>query len=323
MGVAADIHGVYHRTMDRQCALCGNEIPEHRRSDAKYCSDRCRANSYYGRHRDRIRDDWREKNPRVEEVRTCAHCQADFVRGRSDQIYCSEACNKKAYERRHARVLAEKKAEKIRARRLAREARAAVPRVVRICSAEGCEVTSMDDPTFKAGRCNIHYLRDYRGDAREEMTGPRFCSASDCEVDITRGRLNQRFCSGACQQRAWTATTDQEQLRAKRSKKQGDRRARKYNNPGYEHFSYQEWLDLLIACGFRCTYCHGTPVEGLQMDHIFPLAKGGPHCLANVTPACGPCNRAKHDSTLEEWLVREERKELKKAGMRRRLQKAA
>lgn len=309
---------MYHHAMERTCALCAEPIPGSRRKDAKYCSAKCRANSHYARHGDRIKVEWREKNPEVEEVRICAHCEGEFIRGRSDQIYCSEACNKKAYEKRHAQEIADKNAEKKEKRRLARLARMALPRAIRHCGVEDCDITSEDDPAFKAGKCNVHYLRDYRANVRAEMTGPRICAAEGCAVDISRGRLNQRFCNSECQQRAWTATTDQEQLRARKSKRQGDRRARKYNNPGYEFFTYEEWLDLLIACGFRCTYCHAIPSEGLQMDHIFPLAQGGPHCLANVTPACGPCNRAKHDSTVEEWLVREERKALKRAGMRKR-----
>jgi 5-methylcytosine-specific restriction endonuclease McrA len=297
--------------MERICALCGDLIPDSRRKDAKYCSDRCRANSHYARHGDRIRGEWREKNPKVDEVRTCVHCGGEFTRGRSDQVYCSNACDKKAYEKRHAQEIADKNAEKKEQRRRARLERMALPRPIRLCSVEDCDVTSDDDPAFKAGMCNIHYLRDYRADLRAEMRGPLVCAAEGCEVNVSRGRLNQFFCSTGCQQKAWTATTDQDKLRARKAKAEGDRRARKYNNPGYEFFTYGEWLDLLIACGFRCTYCHETP-EGLQMDHVFPLARGGPHCLANVTPACGPCNRAKHDSTVEEWLAREESKALKR-----------
>lgn len=159
-------------------------MPEHLRSDAKYCSDQCRANSYNDRHRDRIRDEWREKTPRVEEVRTCACGGGDFVPGRSDQIYCSEACNKKAYERRRAQEIAEKNAEKKEERRLARLARMALPRAIRACSVEGCEITSEDDPALKPGRCNVHYLREYRADLRAEVTGAaRLC----------RRRMTRRF----------------------------------------------------------------------------------------------------------------------------------
>lgn len=266
--------------MERRCSLCGNPIPDGRRKDAKYCSDRCRTNSHYARHGDRIRAEWRKKHPEREESRVCAECGRDFIRGRSDQIYCSAACNKKAYEKRHAQKIAEKRTKMKELRRGLRLARLAMPRVIELCHFEGCDVTNEDDPAFKGGKCNV--------------------------------------CSGVCQQKAWVATTDQEQLRAKGSKRAGDRRARMFNNPGYEYFSYQEWLELLIACSFRCTYCHKYPPERLQMDHIVALARGGPHRLDNVTPACGPCNRSKHDSSIEEWFYREELKALKKAGLARR-----
>lgn len=304
--------------MERMCSLCGNPIPNGRRKDAKYCSDRCRTNSHYARHGDRIRAEWRKKHPEREESRVCADCGRDFIRGRSDQIYCSAACNQKAYEKRHAQKIAEKRTKMKELRRGLRLARLAMPRVIELCHFEGCDVTNEDDPAFKGGKCNVHYLRDYRGEQRAQTTGPRTCAAEGCEADISRGRLNQRFCSGVCQQKAWVATTDQEQLRAKGSKRAGDRRARMFNNPGYEYFSYQEWLELLIACSFRCTYCHKYPPERLQMDHIVALARGGPHRLDNVTPARGPCNRSKHDSSIEEWFYREELKALKKAGLARR-----
>lgn len=30
-----------------------------------------------------------------------------------------------------------------------------------------------------------------------------------------------------------------------------------------------------------------------QVDHVKPIAAGGPHCLANLRPICAPCNRRK------------------------------
>ncbi|MGX7727586.1 HNH endonuclease [Rhodococcus sp. 5G237] len=31
------------------------------------------------------------------------------------------------------------------------------------------------------------------------------------------------------------------------------------------------------------------------VDHVKPINKGGPHMLANLRPACGPCNSRKRD----------------------------
>ena len=53
--------------------------------------------------------------------------------------------------------------------------------------------------------------------------------------------------------------------------------------------------------GFRCAYCPG-PFE--EIDHLKPLSKGGPHCLANLRPSCMKCNRTKHAMGAREWLNR-------------------
>lgn len=45
--------------------------------------------------------------------------------------------------------------------------------------------------------------------------------------------------------------------------------------------------------GDRCWMCRSG--DGLQVDHVKPLAKGGPHVLANLRPACAPCNQRKSD----------------------------
>jgi hypothetical protein len=37
------------------------------------------------------------------------------------------------------------------------------------------------------------------------------------------------------------------------------------------------------------------------MDHVLPLSRGGRHCVSNVVPACGQCNKVKADMTLMEW----------------------
>lgn len=49
-----------------------------------------------------------------------------------------------------------------------------------------------------------------------------------------------------------------------------------------------------------CTYCGAT--EDIEIDHIYPLARGGSHTLRNLTPACGFCNRSKKDRLLSEWI---------------------
>ena len=42
--------------------------------------------------------------------------------------------------------------------------------------------------------------------------------------------------------------------------------------------------------GNHCWMCSG-PIE--HWDHVKPISKGGPHILANLRPACAPCNLSK------------------------------
>jgi 5-methylcytosine-specific restriction endonuclease McrA len=42
--------------------------------------------------------------------------------------------------------------------------------------------------------------------------------------------------------------------------------------------------------GNRCWMCGG---EAGTVDHVIPLAAGGPHCLSNLRPACRSCNSSK------------------------------
>jgi len=47
------------------------------------------------------------------------------------------------------------------------------------------------------------------------------------------------------------------------------------------------WGGRCWIAGPRCT------VDPETWDHVKPLSKGGPHCLANLRPACKPCNCSK------------------------------
>lgn len=57
--------------------------------------------------------------------------------------------------------------------------------------------------------------------------------------------------------------------------------------------------DVALAAKFaywgnRCWMC-GTSDEPLEVEHVKPLSKGGAHALANIRPACKPCNSSKRD----------------------------
>ncbi|WP_280888177.1 HNH endonuclease signature motif containing protein [Streptomyces sp. LBL] len=42
---------------------------------------------------------------------------------------------------------------------------------------------------------------------------------------------------------------------------------------------------------YACFFCGGFLVDGYEVEHFYPLSKGGPHALFNLLPSCAPCNR--------------------------------
>lgn len=58
-------------------------------------------------------------------------------------------------------------------------------------------------------------------------------------------------------------------------------------------FSAEQLAAKVAYWGGRCWMC-GDSYEAI--DHVKPLAKGGPHLLANLRPACAPCNHRKRDT---------------------------
>jgi 5-methylcytosine-specific restriction endonuclease McrA len=52
--------------------------------------------------------------------------------------------------------------------------------------------------------------------------------------------------------------------------------------------------------GFACQYCGAHPPEvTLEVDHIVPVAEGGPNEFDNYITACFPCNRGKGAVSLD------------------------
>lgn len=71
----------------------------------------------------------------------------------------------------------------------------------------------------------------------------------------------------------------------------GRRRAARRRGVGYVEFTQAQLTAKLAYWGDQCWVC-GGPVQAV--DHVKPLSKGGPHCLANLRPICDPCNSTKH-----------------------------
>ncbi|MXV92633.1 MAG: HNH endonuclease [Chloroflexi bacterium] len=56
--------------------------------------------------------------------------------------------------------------------------------------------------------------------------------------------------------------------------------------------NYADWqTELTATYGERCANCGA--VEGLTLDHVLPIARGGRSTLDNLQLLCGECNRLK------------------------------
>ncbi len=60
---------------------------------------------------------------------------------------------------------------------------------------------------------------------------------------------------------------------------------------------------ILERDGLLCSYCgyHSDDPTDFEIDHIYPLSRGGSDTEDNLTVACRPCNRSKFHSTLLDW----------------------
>lgn len=73
------------------------------------------------------------------------------------------------------------------------------------------------------------------------------------------------------------------------AKRAVSRRAHKRNTMVLP-FTAEQLRDRLLVYD-RCWICGSEAWE--EVDHVKPIAKGGPHILANLRPACRNCNRRK------------------------------
>ncbi len=66
--------------------------------------------------------------------------------------------------------------------------------------------------------------------------------------------------------------------------------------------SDDQWHALMDAWG-GCAYCQ-TVALALQRDTVLPISRGGRYTLANVVPACQPCNASKSNDEVTGWMRR-------------------
>jgi 5-methylcytosine-specific restriction endonuclease McrA len=65
---------------------------------------------------------------------------------------------------------------------------------------------------------------------------------------------------------------------------------------------------LLAEARGRCFYCRNA--AKLEIDHVIPISRGGPHAIGNLVASCRPCNMKKGNRMPSEWLSFRTRLEL-------------
>jgi 5-methylcytosine-specific restriction endonuclease McrA len=66
---------------------------------------------------------------------------------------------------------------------------------------------------------------------------------------------------------------------------------------GYEIREY-----LLEKWGRKCAYCRAENIP-LEVEHIKPKSRGGSNRVSNLTLACRPCNQAKGNQKIDQFLL--------------------
>lgn len=76
-------------------------------------------------------------------------------------------------------------------------------------------------------------------------------------------------------------------------------RARKNGAVG-THTAEDVALQMSMQCGL-CYWC-GAKLDQYEVDHFFPISKGGGDGPDNIVVACVPCNRSKHAKQPEDFI---------------------
>lgn len=59
--------------------------------------------------------------------------------------------------------------------------------------------------------------------------------------------------------------------------------------------------EVYEKCSGHCAYCGDPLKKGWHVDHVVPVAAGGPDDIVNFMPACPKCNSYKHAMSLGQF----------------------
>jgi hypothetical protein len=189
-----------------------------------------------------------------------------------------------------------------------------------------CVIDDCPDPQLARGWCRMHYLRWYRLGSTD--TPPRFVPKPCAVETCTEFAVKLGWCVMHHARWKRRGTTDDPPPKPVLCAAIGCLRApqaRGWCKPHYKQFTGQgsahemrryalkcgsetepvDYALILAEFGMTCHLCGGEIASrvDLNMDHVIPLARGGPHTYANIRPSHRWCNQRKHAKLMAEFLA--------------------
>jgi hypothetical protein len=169
----------------------------------------------------------------------------------------------------------------------------------RICGNEYRSNRKALDSVCKASACQSRWIweKNERGRVRKCIE----CGVEYCKSMPSRG--NDDKCSPACVQRY-----SRRMMKKVRRISKARRSARSRGAGMAEKI---DPIKVFDQAGWQCTVCcRDTPRElrgthhecAPELDHIYPVSRGGTHTKDNVRLLCRRCNALKSDGFDDEWL---------------------
>lgn len=268
--------GTVEDQLTLNCAQCSAEFQSPRK--ILYCSGSCKYRTGY----EKSRRENAEK-PKLRHRKTCAQCGTCFEHAwRSVVMYCGKACKQIASKIRTGRLDPQEMAIREAARTATLERKAAST-IVRDA------VRSTRAAAIKAEKAALAARR------------PIACGI--CAKTFRAGvNGNAKYCSAACRAKSPAAIAAKNTEKAK-----ADRRARRQARKALLRSTDALIFDpiaILERDGWCCQICGVKTPKKLrgtfkpnapEVDHIVPVAKGGPTIPENLQCACRRCNAKKTD----------------------------
>lgn len=174
-------------------------------------------------------------------------------------------------------------------------------RVERLCSVADC-----GNPHYGKGLCKHHYdVALYAANPEKARAAAAVWKKAHPEEDrartlawreahVERHRANNAAWHKAHPEKRKAVVVAYRKAHPDRVKETQRKRALTVGRQSHTGLTlaHGEWESILLSYGYQCAYC-GKKSKRLTMDHVVPVSKGGQHVMANIVPACQPCNSRK------------------------------